>query len=419
MHPANFFICEFGRITCERITSLICILLSFQIPAASQPSQRDVPHLKSYLGSPYGFWEYLPADYQQSSHRYAMVLYLHGIKETGSGESLDDLKKVIQSGVPFVIHHYERDFPFIVISPQSAGIEDGFPADKLDQLLEIIKANYRVDENRIYVTGLSFGAYAALRLAAYIPQKIAAVVPISSCGGNLDFEKLKHVPMWAFGNEGDKKQIPDCLNAMIDSIQNHGGTPLLTLYNRKGHNAWARTYREYPMWNWLLKQHRPQRNENQSPIIINPGNKTLGVGCRAYFRIMANDADNDELKFSVIDPLPKASKFVVRKNGDADLLLNTLKAGIYHITILVSDGKGGEAIQKFSVVANYELLLLPYLLLVSLQPFITDLPLVSLCIFLPIVEIIISSLSYSVAGRLVGYTTKLKDWSLIRSRQSL
>ncbi len=387
--------------------------------AAAQPSQRDVPHLKSYLGSPYGFWEYLPADYQLSTHRYAMVLYLHGIKEIGSGESLDDLQKIIQNGVPFVIDQYERDFPFIVISPQSPSVEEGFRADKLDQLIEIIKANYRVDENRIYVTGLSFGAYAALRLAAYIPQKIAAVVPISSCGGNLDFERLAHVPIWAFGNEGDKKQIPDCLNALIDSIQNHGGTPLLTLYNHKGHNAWARTYREYPMWNWLLKQHRSQRNENQSPIIINPGNKILGVGCRAYFRIMANDADNDELKFRVMDPLPKASKFAVRKNGDANLLLNTLKAGIYHITILVSDGKGGEAIQKFVVVANYELLFLPYLLLVTLQPFIAELPLVSLCIFLPIVETIISRLFYSVAGLFVRYTTKLKGWSLIHSRQSL
>jgi pimeloyl-ACP methyl ester carboxylesterase len=362
--------------------SLCLFILTPLLALSSKPSQRLVPRLKGYLNSPYGYWEYLPENYYHVSAPLPLVIYLHGIKEAGNGQSVAELYKVVLNGVPLIIKKYERNFPFILISPQSPGVEEGFFPERLEHLIEIIKSNYKVDESRIYVTGVSYGGYAALKLAAYMPDKIAAVVPFSSCGGDNDLDKLKDVPMWAFVNAGDKKEIPECMHDLIERIHDHGGTPLLTVHQRKGHNAWFWTYKKDYLWDWLLKQHRNAKNENQAPILINPGNKIVGIGSPVCYTIMASDGNNDKLRFRIEGPLAEGSYFRVRKNGTAELLMNTLMPGTFSFSVVVDDGKGGTSRQSFYVKTSYTLLFFPYLLLFIFQPAIIEVPLASVAILL-------------------------------------
>jgi predicted peptidase len=65
------------------------------------------------------------------------------------------------------------------VSPQSPG--RGWNPDTLNALLERIIRKYRVDKDRVYLTGLSMGGYGTWALAAEHPEKFAAIVPI--CGG--------------------------------------------------------------------------------------------------------------------------------------------------------------------------------------------------------------------------------------------
>lgn len=375
---------ECTRLKFRNIVFLSVVLMTFGVEA-SQPSDRLVPRLKGHFNSPYGYWEYLPKDYHNSSARFPVVIYLHGVKEIGNGTLLD-LDKIARNGVPYVIRKHQRDFPFIVISPQSPSMEEGFSVKGLKQLLEVISANYKIDENRIYLTGISYGAYAALRLASHIPDRLAAIVTFSSCGGDYDLSKLKDIPIWAFGNARDTHGIPECIRDFVERLRDHGGTPLLTLYPRKGHNSWEKTYKNNFIWDWLLKQHRGEKNVNQPPILINPGNKVVGIGARAYYTIMASDANNDSLKFEINGQVVEGSRFLIRKNGHAELMLNTLVPGIFNVSISVNDGKGGSSRQSFYLRTSYTLLLLPYLLLSFLQPFILELPLISLFLLLELIK---------------------------------
>ena len=50
-----------------------------------------------------------------------------------------------------------------------------------DALLDEIAEKYKVDQDRIYLTGLSMGGFGTWALAAYQPNRFAAIVPI--CGG--------------------------------------------------------------------------------------------------------------------------------------------------------------------------------------------------------------------------------------------
>ena len=69
---------------------------------------------------------------------------------------------------------------------------------ELAALLDEIVKKYKVDQDRIYVTGLSMGGFGTWSLAAYQPNRFAAIVPI--CGGGEVYwaDTLAHIPAWAF-----------------------------------------------------------------------------------------------------------------------------------------------------------------------------------------------------------------------------
>lgn len=59
-------------------------------------------------------------------------------------------------------------------------------------------ASHRLDESRIYLTGLNMGGYGTWALATEEPERFAATVPI--CGGGAAYNAcaLKDIPVWTF-----------------------------------------------------------------------------------------------------------------------------------------------------------------------------------------------------------------------------
>src|SRR5688572_12416699 len=94
---------------------------------------------------------YLPENYDQdTSFKWPLVMFLHG-----SGESGADLQKVKVHGPPKLVEQGKK-FPFILVSPQS-DFGSGWNIDQLYLLLQDLKKNKRVDDKRVYLTGLSMG----------------------------------------------------------------------------------------------------------------------------------------------------------------------------------------------------------------------------------------------------------------------
>ena len=92
---------------------------------------------------------YLPDDYE-SRDSWPLILFLHGAGERG-----DSLELVKIHGPPKLIAEGKK-FPFIVVSPQVPQDEWWKPEVVLD-LLDFLEDKYRVDQTRIYLTGLSMG----------------------------------------------------------------------------------------------------------------------------------------------------------------------------------------------------------------------------------------------------------------------
>jgi len=126
----------------------------------------------------------------------------------------------------------------------------------LSGLLDEVEKKYPVDKSRVYLTGLSMGGYGAWALAAYEPNRFAAVAPICGGGEPEDARKLVGTPVWAFHGDRDTSVDVAKGQAMIDNLRAAGGTPKFTVYEGVGHDSWTQTYENNELYEWLFSQKR-------------------------------------------------------------------------------------------------------------------------------------------------------------------
>jgi predicted peptidase len=191
---------------------------------------------------------YLPKDYQTTKKKkFPLMLFLHGAGERGTV-----LKKVAIHG-PAKLIKQGKEFPFIVVSPQCPPNE-WWNIDVLNELLNEITKKFRIDENRIYVTGLSMGGYGTWSLALTYPDRFAAIAPICGGGNPLLAESIKHLPIWVF--HGAQDEIVPLKNSqdMVDALEKVGGKVKFTIYPEAGHDSWTETYDNPDLYEWLLSQ---------------------------------------------------------------------------------------------------------------------------------------------------------------------
>ena len=191
----------------------------------------------------------VPSAYESDSQKkWPLVLFLHG-----SGERGNDLERVKTHGIPELVAA-GKDFPFIAISPQCPDGEWWNPWE-LRYLLDEIEVKYRVDPDRVYLTGLSMGGYGTWEMALDFPDRFAAIVPICGGGDPADAARLKDVPVWAFHGGKDPVVPLKGEEEMVDAVKKAGGDARLTIYPEAGHDAWTETYANEEVYTWLL-QHR-------------------------------------------------------------------------------------------------------------------------------------------------------------------
>jgi predicted peptidase len=193
---------------------------------------------------------FLPEGYDKADKRWPMILFLHG-----SGESGRDLNKVKIHGPPKIVET-KKDFPFILVSPQCPNSHRGWGPHALNALLADIVSQYKVDRERIYLTGLSMGGYGTWALAAAYPHWFAAIAPICGGGDPDDAKRLKGLPIWVFHGAKDKTVPLSESEEMVDASKKVGADVRLTVYPDAGHDSWTQTYDNPELYKWLLKHKR-------------------------------------------------------------------------------------------------------------------------------------------------------------------
>ncbi len=191
---------------------------------------------------------YLPKDYSDGNKEFPLVLFLHGMGERGT-----DLEKVKTHGIPKLISE-GKEFPFIVVSPQCPD-EYFWNDDLLLALLDDVEENYRVDKNRIYVTGLSMGGHGTWTLALADPDRFAAIAPVCGWSHPVEFQKIANKPIWIFHGAKDFVVPVSASEQMAEKLKSVGGANIrLTIYPEATHDAWTETYNNEELYKWFLEQ---------------------------------------------------------------------------------------------------------------------------------------------------------------------
>ena len=181
----------------------------------------------------------------------AFYTFLHGAGERG-----DDIKLLKSTGLPNILE--KKDIPFIVASPQCPSGKQ-WSTEILINLIENLLEKYRIDRDRIYLTGISMGGYATWSLSIKYPDMFAAIAPM--CGGGSPWQsyKIKHLPVWAFHGALDRIIPYEKTREMVESLKDFKANVKFTLYPDAEHDCWTRSYNNPELYEWFL-QHK--RGEN-------------------------------------------------------------------------------------------------------------------------------------------------------------
>jgi predicted peptidase len=135
----------------------------------------------------------------------------------------------------------------------------------LFHLIDTMAARYRIDPDRIYLTGVSAGGDLTWDLALVHPERFAAIVPMSGESDARDAARLRNVPVWVFQGGKDPYVPPAMASEMVDAVRRAGGHAHLTFYPDAGHDCWDEAYSTDALWTWLFAQKRGQ------PEVRTPG----------------------------------------------------------------------------------------------------------------------------------------------------
>jgi predicted peptidase len=241
----------------SKVGALWCgILLTTAISPAAETGGSVVP--KSFAGEVtiklgYRYLLALPDGYEAAAgKKWPVVVFLHGAGERG-----DDLEVLKKHG-PFKLIAAGRTFEAIVVAPQVPNGEIWNPHG-VNALVEKIKQQYRVDDARVYLTGLSMGGFGTFDTITQYPTVFAAAIPI--CGGAginvLKFGALKNLPIWIFHGAKDPT-VPVQFSDMAAAWFKRANAPHFkyTVYPEAKHDSWTETYDNPEVWNWLFAQKR-------------------------------------------------------------------------------------------------------------------------------------------------------------------
>ncbi len=262
------------------------------------------------------YFLYLPKGYHEAEEQeWPVMMFLHGNGERGNGK--DELDYVMIHGPLYEAWVQKRDLPFIMIVPQlpmfgrdtmglpyidnrtrsqiPVRLEEGVPPrdpegrpnypigpmvpadsfplvtlpagwdwieEDLMSMLDHVNDNYRTDENRIYLSGLSYGGFGTWYMASKHTNLFAAICPVVGWGHPSLMPPIAEakLPVWVFAGGRDPVVQPQYFFGGINKLEELGHNQVrFTIEADMSHDVWRRVYGGQDVYDWLLshtKEHR-------------------------------------------------------------------------------------------------------------------------------------------------------------------
>lgn len=181
---------------------------------------------------------------------------------SGDGEKGTDIEKVKINGPLKYLKTHQLDA--YVLAPQCKENEN-WDIESINELILKIQKENKIDPDRIYVTGLSSGGWAAWNLALTYPDKFAAIVPISGFVDLIALEsscKIAYIPTRIFhGLLDDVVKVDYAITIYKELKKCNAKDVQLTIFDDAGHDSWTRVYDNPEIYDWMFKQIKTNSNK--------------------------------------------------------------------------------------------------------------------------------------------------------------
>ncbi len=184
----------------------------------------------------------------------AIIIYLHG--DGGHGKNNYNTYYMANGSC------YKKE-EFIYIAPTHKDFKNGKTwesqgiIDELKELIDKIVIDYKIDKERIIITGESRGAIGVWDIASKYSNYFSAIVPISCRASKFNPVSFKNSYVWAFsGDQGMEKDYSNMMQNYVNQINKNGGNAKYTKIPGKSHGDMMGTFINDEIIAWALSQRK-------------------------------------------------------------------------------------------------------------------------------------------------------------------
>ncbi len=237
----------------------------FQVLTYEAPSGKRMPYRL-----------FVPKNYDPTK-KYPLVMFLHGAGERGTD---GNVQLEANAGAAIWAEDAEQaKRECLVVAPQcppesswtrrpARESTEITPTAELEMAYAILQetvGNYGVDQERVYLTGISMGGFGTWAMGIAYPKTFAALVPICGGGDPGKAATIADKPIWTFHHAGDPVVSVDMTRNIVRELEKRGDDlyyrPVLyTEYSvgdpitPSNHSSWIPAYRTEAMREWLFEQ---------------------------------------------------------------------------------------------------------------------------------------------------------------------
>lgn len=193
----------------------------------------------------YNYLLHIPEDYDKYPDRkWPVIFYLHGRHASGK-----NLKSVQRYGLPYYLMKGKK-LDFIVVSPQCPWGKNWASDNWFDPVYDEVASKLRLDENRVYLIGMSMGGFGTWELANRMPDRFAAISPMCGGGKTEWADRLSKIPTWVFHGTADR-QIPISRSeAMVKALEARHANVKFSRLKNQGHDI-SKAFDDDELYRWL------------------------------------------------------------------------------------------------------------------------------------------------------------------------
>jgi hypothetical protein len=238
-----------------------------------KPGTQDLSFFSSVDETDQPYAVYIPENYNES-RKYPLVIFLHGAMSNHRLGLRRAFGEGNIAGTDFILPNrvvvetdleatrYWPDLPdvdYIVAAPYARGTAgyQGIPEQDVYEMLDDLKSRFSIDEDRIYLTGLSMGGGGTVWLSLTRPDIWAAIAPCCPAppdGSEELASNACNLPVHLFIGDKDFlyqtarnwKAKYETISPVFDYIE----------YPGIGHNSWEYAYKDGFIFEWFSQFER-------------------------------------------------------------------------------------------------------------------------------------------------------------------